>query len=186
MRSIVFGALLVGSSLVATSAHADVTPFGGGAVTVGPGVYHYFSGGGINRGTEWAGFSWHANLYGGINFGRFGLGLSAMFTPLLNFANGGVAFAPGGYAGILAVFELAERLRLDITAGFGGMGAKGVFGGLGPGWSAGLSYAIVKVDRVNVDLSFRMLVAYGQETDNARHDPGMYLAPQVGVGFTYW
>jgi len=161
--------------------------FAEGQVSVGPGFYHYFSGGGIANAQDWGGFSWHINACAGLKFGdSVGVGVSAMFTPLLNAANGGVAFAPGGYAGLCGVFEIVSHWRLEVTAGFGGMGASKIFGGIGPGWSAAISDSIVKLGPLAIDLGFRMLVGYGWEPDNSRHDPGLYLAPQVFAGVAFW
>jgi hypothetical protein len=170
----------------AKEARADTGFYTTTTTGVGAGVYQYFSGGGIGNIQTWSGFSFHITGCAGAHFGdHFGLGLGAIFQPLISLDHGTTVGAPGGFAGACIAFR-GGPVQFELITGFGGMGASKIFGGIGPGWSPALTFDVVRTEHIALTLGARVTLMYGWEPDNRRADPGFYVAPNATVGFAFW
>jgi hypothetical protein len=149
---------------------------------LGPGFFHYFSGGGAAGLVDVIGFSFHVNACGGARFGALGVGAAVQFQPLIGDKGG---FAPGGFGGICLTYAASPRIGVSFDTGFGGMGVSKVFGGIGPAWSPSFQIEVLRDPRGAVTVGGRLTVMYLWEPDNSRADPSIYVTPQVQVGLLF-
>jgi hypothetical protein len=171
--------------LASAAARADTGFFGYATTGFGGGFYHYYEKGGLgNQGGTYGGFSLHVALCGGAHFGPVGIGIGSVFEPLINPGGG---FAPGGFGGACVAVRPIDRVQIDVIAGFGGMGVSKVFGGIGPSLAPGVSFDIIKLDKLRVNVGVRIYYSpYSWQPDSAIAWSGTYFAPTAGAGIAYW
>jgi len=167
-------ATLAGALLVAEDARAgDVSFFIDASTGPGAAVFHYFGLGG-----DYAGFSFHIQTCMGARFAkRWGAGGGGGFQPLI----GSSGFFGGGFVGACAEVEPIERLHIDATVGFGGVGGTGA-ATVGPALSIGGSYDLVGDQKARMFLGLRVLAFPGWS--NGRN--GFYISPTFSIGFRWW
>ncbi|MEO7331554.1 MAG: hypothetical protein ABI193_23470, partial [Minicystis sp.] len=140
----------LGTSATAEATPAVVTQLPPEARTASSPSPFWISGTGIGGGnmtfpalrynSSFSGLVWQLTLAPGLRFNdRFGLGLWLNFSPMLG-TGGGVA--PFGWGGLLAVVRPSASVRLDAAAGYGGGGARGAFGGIGPAGMLGVAFPV--------------------------------------------